>query len=454
MPAWVNAFTIEQCNEALADTYDLDAKLTGVWHRLICFLRKNGSVPFVERRLAMIAGVTKAYWVKTAWPTFEGVFQVIDGRLFHPEIRGLRGQGSYPEELGQRRRQAAQIAANARWGGRSNLNVVPGWDGPAGAPEAAPAPAPGDAIASESHAGNDAISTTSAYAFDAIFDAGASAPASASASPSASGSDADRMPDASAVSRADSLSQQRDSLREGRQELTESPGERARARAPVRSDAAGHAIGDATGHATQHANASESHAASHPALRPSGAKKIPIPIDWRPSLDGESEARQWGYQAADLAPGFRDYYLGHGITAADWDAMFRNWCRRQGDQDGRKRQGNIPLPIAGGASAEPPEDPAATVALLNPTDPDNARLVERWPEARAAMRTEAPEAEYRSWLRGMRLGGLDGDEIVMLVASGFVSDWVRDHYGPRINAWWKARYPAAHRVVFRVDAGG
>lgn len=99
---------------------------------------------------------------------------------------------------------------------------------------------------------------------------------------------------------------------------------------------------------------------------------------------------------------------------------------------------------------EPPEDPAATVALIHPHEPDNALLVERWPAFRTMLKTEAPEAEYRSWLRGMKLGGLDGDEIVMLFISDPVRDWVTRNFGSRLNAWWKTEYPEAHRVVCRI----
>ncbi len=105
-----------------------------------------------------------------------------------------------------------------------------------------------------------------------------------------------------------------------------------------------------------------------------------------------------------------------------------------------------PTPVS---APEPPEDPAATVALIHPEERDNDRLVECWPDHRGHLRTIVPEAEYRTWIRGMKLGGLDGDEIVMLFDRSFQSDWVAGHYGPQLTAWWKGVYPEAHRVVCR-----
>lgn len=124
-----------------------------------------------------------------------------------------------------------------------------------------------------------------------------------------------------------------------------------------------------------------------------------------------------------------------------FDKRVREWTSRVPFQP--------PLAPTAPAVPEPPEDPAETVALIHPHDPDNARLVARWPAFRAMLKAEVPEAEYQSWLRGMKLGGLDGDEIVLILRSGFVGDWVAGHYGPRVNTWWKGEYPEAHRVVCR-----
>lgn len=437
--SWANVLSMADCNAAVADLYAFDPKTGHAYTMLILRLRKVGSTPFEDRSLAAIARCTRHFWVTRAWPALQELFEVRDGRLFHPEVEGLRGQGSYPREVeapSDRRRQAAQVAANARWGGRSNLNVVSGDDAANGTAA--------HANASESHTGNDAISMTSAYASDAI----SASDASAGASVIASSAGSDRMPDASRASGAGSLSQQRDSLSEGSKIQTDSLGERAPARA---GQPAGAMRSDAITDAMAHANASESHAEMGGTPNRTSGKKIPIPPLWKPSAECESEARQYGYEAADLAPGFRDYYLGNGVRAADWDAMFRTWCRRQADHDGRQRQGNMALPISGGAAApEPPEDPADTISLLN-DDPDNPRIVAAWIPARARLRAELGEAAWHT-CRAMVLGGLDGDEIVIMLPGEFARDLVRERFGPRIVAPLLQAYPEARRVDFRVNA--
>jgi hypothetical protein len=102
-------------------------------------------------------------------------------------------------------------------------------------------------------------------------------------------------------------------------------------------------------------------------------------------------------------------------------------------------------------SPEPPEDPAASIAWLS-NDPDNPRLAASWPGIRAALREQVGDAEYCAWVRPLVLLGLDGDEIVLALPSGFVRDRVRDHHGPRIGQLWLAAYPEARRVDFRVRA--
>lgn len=109
-------------------------------------------------------------------------------------------------------------------------------------------------------------------------------------------------------------------------------------------------------------------------------------------------------------------------------------------------------PPAAPPAPEPPEDPADTIALIHSHEPDNPDLVTAWTPLRATLKAGIGEAEYRSWVREMALGGLDGDEIVMLLPNPFARDWVRDHYGPRISTLWKAAYPEARRVDFRVRA--
>ena len=69
---------------------------------------------------------------------------------------------------------------------------------------------------------------------------------------------------------------------------------------------------------------------------------------------------------------------------------------------------------------------------------DEPQLAAQWARVRGRLQNEVGDVEYRTWLRQMTLGGLDGDEITVHLPSRFLRDWVRSHYGDRLNALWQA----------------
>ncbi len=79
----------------------------------------------------------------------------------------------------------------------------------------------------------------------------------------------------------------------------------------------------------------------------------------------------------------------------------------------------------------------------------NASLNEQWLSVRGRLQNEVGEVEYRSWLRQMTLVGLDGDEVTVHLPTRFLRDWVRNHYGDRLNTLWHAE----NYRVRRVDIG-
>jgi chromosomal replication initiator protein len=84
--------------------------------------------------------------------------------------------------------------------------------------------------------------------------------------------------------------------------------------------------------------------------------------------------------------------------------------------------------------------------------PCQADLAAQWARVRSRLRAEAGETEYRSWLRQMTLGGLDGDEITVYLPTHFLRDWVRSQYGARLNALWQSENPVVRRVDVRHKA--
>ncbi len=78
------------------------------------------------------------------------------------------------------------------------------------------------------------------------------------------------------------------------------------------------------------------------------------------------------------------------------------------------------------------------------------QLALQWARIQARLQAEVGEVEYRTWLRTMTLAGLDGDELTHHLPTRFLRDWVRKHYGDRLNTLWQAENPAIRRVEIRV----
>jgi chromosomal replication initiator protein len=84
----------------------------------------------------------------------------------------------------------------------------------------------------------------------------------------------------------------------------------------------------------------------------------------------------------------------------------------------------------------------------------SAQIVSGWARIRGRLRDEVGDSEYRSWLRQMTLHGVEGDEVVILLPTRFMRDWVNSHYGDRLRVLWQAECPAVRRVDIRVSQGG
>ena len=81
---------------------------------------------------------------------------------------------------------------------------------------------------------------------------------------------------------------------------------------------------------------------------------------------------------------------------------------------------------------------------------DGTQLAAQWARVRGRLQNEVGEVEYRTWLRQMSFGGLDGDEVTVRLPTRFLRDWVRSHYGDRLSALWQAENRQVRRVDIRV----
>jgi chromosomal replication initiator protein len=89
------------------------------------------------------------------------------------------------------------------------------------------------------------------------------------------------------------------------------------------------------------------------------------------------------------------------------------------------------------------------------TDPetlDETFLPAQWSRVRGRLQAEVGDVEYRTWLRQMALGPLDGDELTIYLPTRFLRDWVSTRYGDRVRSLWQAENPAVRRVDLRVNA--
>jgi chromosomal replication initiator protein len=88
--------------------------------------------------------------------------------------------------------------------------------------------------------------------------------------------------------------------------------------------------------------------------------------------------------------------------------------------------------------------------VAEPVALDEPQLTAQWARVRGRLQTEVGDVEYRTWLRQMSFGGVDGDEVTVRLPTRFLRDWVRSHYGDRLNALWQAENRGIRRVDIRV----
>ena len=88
-----------------------------------------------------------------------------------------------------------------------------------------------------------------------------------------------------------------------------------------------------------------------------------------------------------------------------------------------------------------------------PDDGSSLHPFERqWGRIRARLQVEVGEVEYRTWLRQIRLGEVEADEITLLLPTRFLRDWVRSQYGDRLSTLWHGEVPHIRRVELQLAA--
>lgn len=73
-----------------------------------------------------------------------------------------------------------------------------------------------------------------------------------------------------------------------------------------------------------------------------------------------------------------------------------------------------------------------------------------WAKVRTRLQTEVSDVEYRTWLRQLAFGGIDGDEVTLLLPTRFLRDMVHGQFGDRLSTIWRNERPEIRRVDIRV----
>ena len=98
--------------------------------------------------------------------------------------------------------------------------------------------------------------------------------------------------------------------------------------------------------------------------------------------------------------------------------------------------------------------PARTAIEHASLDDTAVQLQEQWDRVRNRLQQEVGDVEYRTWLRQITLGSVDGDEVTVHLPTRFLRDWVRGHYADKLNALWQSENRRIRRVDIRVGGLG
>ena len=94
--------------------------------------------------------------------------------------------------------------------------------------------------------------------------------------------------------------------------------------------------------------------------------------------------------------------------------------------------------------------PSQDTAQITDSTGSPPQIAAQWARIRGRLQSEVGDVEYRTWLRQMTLAGIDGDEVTVHLPSRFLRDWVRSHYGEKIEKLWQAELPSIRRIDIRV----
>lgn len=77
-------------------------------------------------------------------------------------------------------------------------------------------------------------------------------------------------------------------------------------------------------------------------------------------------------------------------------------------------------------------------------------LHEQWARIRGMLRSEFGETAFRTWLKPLDLGGMEGNRVILTVPTQFMRDWIVAHYADRIRLLWTQINPEVRSIALSV----
>jgi len=79
--------------------------------------------------------------------------------------------------------------------------------------------------------------------------------------------------------------------------------------------------------------------------------------------------------------------------------------------------------------------------------------IDAWARVRAAMRAEAGERNFETWLAPLSLVDVNGDRVTLAAPSAFLADWVAGHFADKLRQHWAAQRSGTRHVAVCVRPG-
>ncbi len=92
-----------------------------------------------------------------------------------------------------------------------------------------------------------------------------------------------------------------------------------------------------------------------------------------------------------------------------------------------------------------------TMTRLSSETVQDGHLVTQWATVRAKLQLEVGDVEYRTWLKQVALGGLNGDDLILILPTRFLRDWVAKEYGALIETIWQTVNASIRSIEIRAQ---